>query len=46
MTKKLIKLGRIALSILLIWAWYKGFMALLDVHYTRFPELHETQINL
>ena len=46
MTKKLIKLGRIALSILLIWAWYKGFMALLDVHYTCFPELHETQINL
>ena len=45
MTKKLIKLGRIALSVLLIWGWYRGFMALLDFHYTCFPELHQTPIN-
>ncbi len=43
--KKLVKLIRIALSALILYGWYKGYMALLDFHYACCPELHETSIN-
>ena len=43
--KKLVKFIRIALSVLIVFGWYKLFMALNDFHYACCPELHETSIN-
>lgn len=45
MMKKLVKLIRIALSALIIFGWYKGYMALLNFHYACCPELHATALN-
>lgn len=45
MMKKLVKLIRIALSALIVFGWYKGYMALLNFHYACCPELHATALN-